>query len=144
MIYCRINLEKTNYKELHNYRLLGEKDYYDIVELYKTYCRYKKFESVVPIFVEEIKSPISEILGYYHMDNLVAFSLLNLYPSQQIVCAEQFAWDYKIPSLRLGYQSLKNECARYKRLGFKYLYIGEYNEYKTEFDGFETIGTLDE
>jgi hypothetical protein len=144
MIYCRIDLNKTNYRELENYKLLCAKDFESITEIYKTYCKYKDFQSVVPIFYEEIASSISEVIGYYDKDKLVAFSLLNLYPSLKTVCAEQFAWNYESPCLRLGYRSLENECARYKRLGYRYLYLGEYDDYKSQFDGFEIVGKLDE
>ena len=144
MKYCRINLSKTNYTELNNYKLLDASNYKDITEIYKQYCEYKKFKSVVPIFYEEVISPYSEVLGYYQNDQLIAFSLINLYPSHSIAWAEQFAWNYNEPELLLGYKSLENECARYKRQGFQYLYIGEYAKYKTTFDGFEIVGTLDD
>lgn len=143
MIYCRIDLAKTNYKELLDYKILDVSYYEEITSLYKIYCEYKAFNSVVPIFYEEIVSPISEVIGYYDKNKLVAFSLLNLYPSLNTVCAEQFAWDYQSPRLRLGYKSLQNECARYKRLGYRYLYLGEYDDYKSKFDGFELVGKLD-
>jgi len=143
MTYCRINLSKTDYTEFTNYTLLGEDHYNKIVELYKKYSKYKEFTSVLPIFFEDISSPYSEVLGYYHDDDLVAFSLINLYPSHLVASAEQFAWDYAEPKLKLGYRSIRNECARYKRLGYKYLYLGEYSDYKTQLSGFEIVGKLD-
>lgn len=144
MIYCRIDLSKTNYVELDNYKILDASYYDQILSLYKDYCKYKGFESVVPIFYEEVISSYSEVIGYYDNNKLIAFSLINLYPHHESACAEQFAWNYEQPKLRLGYRSLENECARYKRLGYKYLYIGEYNDYKTKFDGFEIVGRLDD
>jgi hypothetical protein len=144
MIYCRIDLSKTNYIELENYKLLDEKDFDNITTIYKTYCEYKGFTSVVPIFYEEIVSPISEVIGYFDNEKLIAFSLLYLYPSLNTVCAEQFAWNYESPQLRLGYKSIENECARYKRLGYQYLYLGEHADYKEEFDGFEILGALND
>lgn len=144
MTYCRLKLAQTNYNEVDNYKLLDASHYADITEIYKQYCSYKKFKSVIPIFYEEVISLHTDVLGYYHNNQLVAFSLINLYSSHKIAWAEQFAWDYKEPSLQLGYASLENECARYKRLGFDYLYIGEYAKYKTKFDGFEIVGTLDD
>jgi len=144
MTYCRIDLSKTNYQELEYYTVLNDTYYHQITDIYYQYCSYKKFTSVVPIFYEDITSPYTEILGYYHDNNLVAFSLIYLYNSSNCAAAEQFAWDYKTPNLRLGYRSLENECARYKRLGYDYLYIGEYDKYKESFDGFEIVGTLDD
>ena len=144
MIYCRINLSKTNYTELDNYKLLDASYYPQIKLLYKNYCDHKGFKSVVPIFYEEVASPYSEVLGYFQNDKLIAFSLIYLYNSVNAVLAEQFAWDYVDPKLRLGYKSIQNECARYKKAGYEYLYIGEYSDYKEEFDGFEIIGPLDD
>ena len=144
MTYCRIDLSQTNYTEISNYSLLGEADYNEIVEVYKKYCDFKEFTSVLPIFFEDISSPYSEVLGYYHDDNLVAFSLINLYPSHLVAGAEQFAWDYAEPKLKLGYRSIRSECARFKRLGYKYLYLGEYSKYKSQLSGFEIVGKLDE
>ena len=54
----------------------------------------------------------------------------------------QFAWDYANPKLRLGIESLKNECAVYKARGFNYLYLGLADEYKSQLDGFELLGRL--
>ena len=93
------------------------------------------------MFYEDVVSPYTEILGYYHNTKLVAFSLIYLYTSSRSVLAEQFAWDYCMPELKLGYRSLKSECARYKRLGYEYMYIGEYAPYKQQIDGFEIVGT---
>lgn len=144
MKYCRIDLSATHYQELDNYTILDETYYNKVVDIYRQYCSYKKFSSVVPMFYEDIASPYTEVLGYYDNKDLVAFSLIYLYTSSNCAHAEQFAWNYKSPDLRLGYRSLESECARYKRLGYKYLYIGEYAKYKEIFDGFEIVGTLDD
>lgn len=135
MIY-RIDLSKTNYTEL-DYRMLGINDYPRIKEIYQQYCDYKKFEGTIPIFIEDIVNPYSETIGYYHNNELVAFSLIFIYRSKHCANCEQFAWDYETPKLKLGIKSLKSECARYKRLGYRYLYLGEYDEYKAKFAGFE-------
>lgn len=80
------------------------------------------------------------MIGYYDKnDSLIAFSLIRRYDSHDAECI-QFAWDYKDPKLRLGIASLKHECALYKDRGFQYLYLGEADEYKSEIDGFETMG----
>jgi len=144
MKYCRIDLSKTNYSELDNCMTLDASYYPQIKTLYKQYCEYKGFTSVVPIFYEDIISPYSEVLGYLKNEKIIAFSLIYLYPSVNSVAAEQFAWNYADPKLRLGYKSLENECARYKKAGYNYLYIGEHNDYKENFDGFEILGPLDD
>jgi arginyl-tRNA--protein-N-Asp/Glu arginylyltransferase len=53
--------------------------------------------------------------------------------------ADQFAWDYENPKLKLGYKSIRSECARYKRLGYQYYYLGEVCDYKQQLQGFELV-----
>ena len=120
------------------FRVLKEWNYNKLIDIYKKYCHYKKFSSVMPIFIEDFES--SNVLGYFHEGQLVAWSLILDYPSDQSVCADQFAWDYKNPKLRLGIESLKNECAYYKKQGYKYLYLQGVDDYKKQFDGFEILG----
>jgi arginyl-tRNA--protein-N-Asp/Glu arginylyltransferase len=93
----------------------------------------------MPIFAIEYTDPNSDIIGYYDDDKLVAFSLIKRYSNTEAECV-QFAWNYSNPELHLGMSSLKNECAIYKRLGFRYLYLGGADEYKRQFDGFEILG----
>ena len=110
-------------------------------QIYKQYCEYKQFDSVMPLFDNQFYDPLADIVGYYHNNNLVAFSLIKTYDSQNAE-ALQFAWDYADPELRLGIESLKNECAIYKERGFKYLYLGSADEYKSHIDGYEILGKL--
>lgn len=135
-MFCRICLSQTNYKEI-NYKLLSAENFPVIELIYNQYCEYKKFESLVPLFIEEFENPMTDIIGYYDNDNLVAFSLIYLYPSKKSCMAEQFAWNYHNKKLKLGYRSIRSECARYKRLGYDYLYLGEVTDYKSELQGFE-------
>ena len=139
--YCRINLSKTNYTIGNNWNYIKTPNIRQLNVIYKEYCEYKKFESVPPIFDSLYTNVDNDILGYFSNNELVAFSLIKRY---DLINAEayQFAWNYKDPSLRLGIQSLENECAEYKRRGFKYLYLGLVNEYKKRFDGFEILGKL--
>jgi hypothetical protein len=142
MLYARINLQKTNYELYPYYQILTDKkDTYGLQAIYHDYCRYKRFKSVMPIFDEEFSDPNNDVIGYYHNDNLVAFSLLRRYNSKSVE-AVQFAWDYANPELELGFASLRNECALYKSLGYKYLYLGGADEYKSKFDGFEILGPV--
>ena len=94
----------------------------------------------MPIFPEEYTDTKNDVLGYFNKDEkLVAFSLIRCYNNKNAE-AVQFAWDYADPKLKLGFRSLENECAMYKKRGFDYLYLGEANPYKTKIDGFEILG----
>lgn len=139
MLYARVDLSKTNYTELSNYQFIDNPNIEKLDKLYSKYCKYKKFRSVMPIFPSEYTDPNSDIIGYYDKDKLVAFSLIKRYSDTEAECI-QFAWNYSNPNLRLGLKSLKNECAIYKRLGFRYLYLGGADEYKKSIDGFEILG----
>lgn len=135
-MFCRICLSRTDYKEI-DYKLLSAEDFPIIESIYNQYCEYKNFKSLVPLFIEEFENPMTDIIGYYDNHNLVAFSLIYLYPSKKSCMAEQFAWNYHNKKLKLGYRSIRSECARYKRLGYDYLYLGEVTDYKSELQGFE-------
>jgi hypothetical protein len=142
MIYARINLTATDYNTLIlNWKYLTNPDVDQLNSIYKTYCEYKKFPSVMPIFASEYTDPKNDIVGYFDHDQLVAFSLLRRYDTQNVE-AIQFAWTYHNPRLRLGIQSLKQECYIYKNLGYQFLYLGEADQYKSEITGFEILGSL--
>ena len=95
----------------------------------------------MPIFDSEYTDSKIDVIGYFDQTVLVAFSLIKKYDHDNIE-AVQFAWTYHDPKLRLGIRSLEHECALYKKLGFKYLYLGEANEYKKRIDGFEILGPV--
>ena len=139
MKYARIRLADTNYDMLENFQVITSPDVHELEHIYNTYCVYKKFKSVMPIFEEEYTDPKNDVLGYYDNNKLVAFSLIRKY-DQHNAEAIQFAWDYANPNLYLGYSSLKSECAYYKAQGFNYYYLGGADEYKRQFDGFELLG----
>lgn len=142
MLYARINLNKTFYSLYTDYKILDGKEYAPALQrIYYEYCRYKKFKSVMPIFDEEFVDPKNDLIGYYHNDKLVAFSLLCRH-NEKNVEALQFAWDYANPELKLGFASLRSECALYKSMGYDYLYLGGADEYKSKFDGFEILGPV--
>jgi len=137
MIYARIRLADTNYSLLDNFKLITKPNVDELENIYNTYCVYKNFRSVMPIFPEEYFT--NDVLGYYDQGKLVAFSLMHVYNSKNVE-AIQFAWNYANPKLHLGISSLRSECAFYKSKGFDYLYLGEANEYKRQMDGFEILG----
>lgn len=139
MKYCRINLEKTNYTQTLNWKHITIPDIDELESIYTKYCRHKKFESVMPIFRGQYFDNV--VIGYYDKEELVAFSLIHRYDSYNAECL-QFAWDYENPKLRLGIESLKNECSVMKEWGFKYLYLGFADEYKQQLDGFEILGPI--
>ena len=142
MQFCKINLEKTNYKTYANARFISN-DFKSIAKLniiYYNYCKHKQFKSVMPIFDIEYKE--NDIIGYYDQNQLVAFSMIGVYDNENIE-NYQFAWDYVQPKLRLGINSLKHECAYYKSLGFKHYYLGLYDDYKAQFQGFELLQGCD-
>lgn len=137
--YARIDLSKTNYSLIKNWEVLRFPDVDVLERIYNTYCVYKKFPSVMPIFPEEFTDNKADVIGYFHNNKLVAFSLMHRYNNKNIE-ALQFAWDYANPELHLGIASLRNECAYYKQQGFDYLYLGGADEYKRQIDGFEILG----
>lgn len=141
MIYARIKLEKTNYSiSLLNWQYIRRPDIDELQNIYTKYCNYKNFVSVMPIFRSEYTDVNNDIIGYYDQNNLVAFSLLRKYDTENVE-AIQFAWTYNNPRLQLGIKSLQQECAIYKALGYKFLYLGEADEYKRNIDGFEILGS---
>lgn len=142
MKYARVNLVETNYSTIKEVNRINHPTANDIIKLnkiYLTYCKYKKFKSFLPMFDSEYTSDETDVLGYYANGELVAFSVLRIYDNDNVE-AIQFAWDYADPKLHLGIVSLRNECAMYKALGFKYLWLGGADEYKKQIDGFELLG----
>lgn len=146
MKFARINLQQTNYSYL-NAEQWGWIDTPDpsmiktLDGIYVQYCRHKKFSSFMPIFPTEYTDKMMNIIGYYDQGELVAFSLIKRHTKEDVE-AIQFAWNYDNPKLHLGLKSLRHECAVYKAFGFKYLWLGEANEYKKKIDGFEVMGPV--
>lgn len=141
MKYCRINLSKTNYRELKNIVIFVNPPVVKLKNIFKTYCTHKNFDGVMPLFDSQFTDPNNDVWGYFdNENNLVAFSLVRRYDSDNAESL-QFAWDYTNPKLRLGMRSIEHECAVYKKLGYKYLYLGITEEYKKSFDGYEELGS---
>jgi hypothetical protein len=138
--YCRIDLSKTNYTQLDEWKFITNPDFEQLNLIYTKYCEHKKFDSVMPIFKEQFEMPNTDLIGYYDNNQLVAYSLMLKYDASKSVVAERFIWNYVNPKLRFGIRSLEHECALYKTLGYEYLYLGEYVEYKSSIDGFELLG----
>jgi len=140
--FARIDLSQTNYSVTVDCEVLTTPDIAALNEIYRSYCVYKKFASVMPIFDSRYTDPMTDVLGYYDENKLVAFSLIRRYDQHHALC-DQFAWTYHKPQLRLGIETMKTECAMYKARGFRYLYLEQAHSYKSQIDGFEILGPLD-
>lgn len=140
--FARIDLSKTNYKTNVSWQYIVDPDITKLNSIYRDYCKYKRFASVMPIFDSRYTDPMTDVIGYYDGDKLAAFSLIRRYDDKNALC-DQFAWNYNNPKLRLGIETMKTECAIYKERGFKYLYLEQAHLYKSQIDGFEILGPLE-
>ena len=140
--FCRINLLKTNY---HLYpgaeRWSWASGLAPYEQIYQDYCAHKKFESVMPLFMQQFQDSHNDTHVYRDGTDIVAWSLCRRWDNRNVESL-QFAWNYQQPELELGRRSLEHECSYYKRLGYEYLYLGQVAEYKTRFDGYEQLGPL--
>ena len=139
--FARIRLEKTTYQASVEWRYIREPNIEQLQDIYRTYCIYKHFASVMPLFDSQFTDPDTDVIGYYEEDQLVAFSLMKRYDKENVL-ASQFAWTYHNPRTRLGVESLKTECAIYRDQGYKFLYLDQAHLYKQGLEGFEILGTL--
>jgi hypothetical protein len=143
VIFARINLSQTDYTTtLVDWAYIRNPDIDQLNDIYRSYCQYKKFTSVMPIFASEYTDRKNDVIGYYVDNHLVAFSLIRRF-DQHNAEAVQFAWNYADPKRRLGILSLQTECAIYKSLGYHYLYLDQADDYKRAIDGFEILGPLE-
>jgi hypothetical protein len=140
--FARIDLAKTNYSaDTVDWYYIKDPDPAVLDDIYRTYCIYKHFASVMPMFPSRYRDPMTDIIGYREEGRLVAFSLIKRYDQRNALC-DQFAWTYHNPKTRLGIESMKAECAIYKARGFEYLYLEQAHLYKSQIDGFELLGPL--
>ncbi len=139
--FARIALEKTTYQPTVEWEYLHNPDIAMLKDIYRTYCVYKHFASVMPLFDSQFTDPATDVIGYKDCGRLIAFSLMKRYDTKNVL-ASQFAWTYHSPKTRLGIESLKTECAIYRDRGFEYLYLDQAHLYKQGLEGFEILGTL--
>ena len=139
--FARINLEENTDQVAVEWAYLKNPNIAELNDIYRTYCIYKHFASVMPLFDSQYTDSDTDVIGYYDNDLLVAFSLIKRYDDKNALCA-QFAWNYRNPKLRLGIESLRTECAIYRERGFKYLYLDQAHLYKQGITGFELLGPL--
>lgn len=143
--FARIDLTKTQYEPTVQWQYITDRSAPTLAQLdniYRTYCIYKHFASVMPMFHSRYLDPMADVIGYYDQDRLVAWSLIRRFDNYNALC-DQFAWTYHQPRLRLGIETMKTECAIYRARGFQYLYLEQAHLYKTEIDGFEILGPLE-
>jgi hypothetical protein len=141
--FARIDLAKTNYQATveWGYLISTPEQIQELNEIYRTYCIYKHFASVMPIFPARYTDPTTDVIGYFDQGRMIAFSLIKRYDDRNALC-DQFAWTYHDPRSRLGIETMKTECAIYKARGFDYLYLEQAHLYKQEIDGFEILGPM--
>lgn len=139
--FARINLVQTTYQPAVDWEYLKEPNIAQLQDIYRTYCIYKHFASVMPLFNSQFTDSMTDIIGYRENGELVAFSLMRRYDDHNVL-ASQFAWTYRNPRSRLGIESLKTECAIYRDRGFQYLYLDQAHLYKQDLEGFEVLGPM--
>jgi hypothetical protein len=100
---------------------------------------YKKFASVWPIYAEEFTVPQNDVIAYRDGGEIVAWTLIYRV-AKDTVWNMQFAWNYANPKLRLGYKSIRTECAIYRDLGYEKMTIDEDMMYKSEIQGYKLFG----
>jgi hypothetical protein len=137
--FARIDLSKTTYQPAVDWYYIVDPNIDQLNNIYRTYCIYKHFASVMPIFDSQYQDPNTDIIGYRDRGQLVAFSLMKRYDDHNVL-ASQFAWTYQNSRARLGIESLKTECAVYRERGFQYLYLDQAHLYKQGLEGFEILG----
>ena len=139
--FARIDLTKTTYQATVQWEYLREPNIAQLRDIYRTYCIYKHFASVMPLFDSQFTDPMTDVIGYRENGELVAFSLMKRYDNENVL-ASQFSWTYHNPKTRLGMESLKTECAVYRDRGYKFLYLDQAHLYKQGLEGFEILGPI--
>lgn len=142
--FARIDLSRTDYQPTVEWRYVESREpavLAQLDEIYRTYCIYRHFGSVMPMFHSRYCDPMADIIGYYDSGRLVAWSLIRRFDQHNALC-DQFAWTYHRPRMRLGIETMKTECAIYRARGFHYLYLEQAHLYKQEIQGFELLGPM--
>ena len=139
--FARIDLAQTTYEPTVTWEYLLEPNITQLRDIYRTYCIYKHFASVMPLFDSQFTDPVTDVIGYREQGQLVAFSLMRRLDTENVL-ASQFAWTYHNPRTRLGVESLKTECAIYRDRGYKFLYLDQAHLYKQGLEGFEILGPV--
>ncbi len=139
MRFARIDLTKTTYNVTLDAHLLNPVPVDEINRVYKAYCLHKNFKSIMPMVPGRFSVPGTEVFGYYEQDRLIAWSMYRIWDNESIVI-DHHAWDYRNPKLRLGLNSLQNECAIYRNRGYRFMYFESIESYMFKLQGFEILG----
>ena len=138
----RCDLSKVRYKKYNKSRcnITESPSIVDLEHIYSSYCFYKKFDN---LYEREVVNwiDLDACFEYYNTaDEFVAWSKLRQYNNNSVESVI-FAWDYRDPKLKIGYNSLKHELAWAKENNFTHMYLGPgYEEsciYKSQLQGFE-------
>jgi hypothetical protein len=141
MKFGRIDLTKTTYSVTLDAHLLSPVPVDEINRVYKIYCLHKDFKSVMPMVPGRFLVPGTEVFGYYEQDRLIAWSMYRIWDAENVVI-DHHAWDYNNPKLRLGFNSLQNECAIYRNRGYRFMYFESIETYMLKLQGFEILGPV--
>jgi len=141
MNFGRIDLTKTTYSVTLKAHLLNPVPIDEINRVYKQYCLYKKFKSVMPMVPGRFTISGTELFGYYEQEKLIAWSMYRIWDNENIVI-DHHAWDYSNPKSRIGLRSLQNECTIYKNRGYRFMYFESIEPYMLNLQGFEILGPL--
>lgn len=136
-----IDLEKTQYVDDLDWQYLDPPPVDELQRVYRDYCRHKHFQSVMPMVAGRFTCPGTEIIGYHNGSRLVAWSMYRVW-DQHNVLSDHFAWDYRDPCLRLGVRSIENECAIYRKRGFRCMYFESVEPYMMDLQGFAMLGAM--
>jgi hypothetical protein len=139
MKFARIDLTKTTYNVTLDAQLLDPVPFDEVNRVYKAYCLHKNFKSIMPMVPGRFLVPGTEVFGYYEQDRLIAWSMYRIWDNESIVI-DHHAWDYRNPKLRLGLNSLQNECAIYRNRGYRFMYFESIESYMLKLQGFEILG----
>ena len=92
--FARIDLSKNTDQIAVKWAYLRTPDIAVLNDIYRTYCIYKHFSSVMPLFDSQFTDPDTDVIGYLEQGQLVAFSLMKRYDDKNVL-ASQFAWTYQ-------------------------------------------------
>jgi hypothetical protein len=95
----------------------------------------------MPMVAGRYRESNTEIIGYRDQGHLVAWSMYRVWDRENIL-SDHFAWDYRNPRLRLGIESIKNECAIYRDRGYRWMYFESVEPYMLDIEGFEIMGPM--
>jgi hypothetical protein len=141
-IYSYIALQETNYKPLLDFEILTNIENPSLLlDIHQKYCRYKNFTSVQPIFHGEFTDPRCEFVTYKIDNKVVAWTMLRKL-GDTAIDNMQFCWDYEDPKLKLGYKSIRTECAIYRDRGFTEMLIDTEMYYKKQLQGYSIYGAV--